>query len=553
MSASAKKKLRKEQTTAQMTEKQLMAQKEAKKLKAYTTVFVIAIIAVFVAGLIFAGINIYTNSGLVEKHTVAATVNGEEINSVHLSYYYTDTINATYSQWSQNYGESLEMFLGFMGLDATKPLNEQQYDENITWADHFLDSALEQAKSEYLLCAAAEADGFTLTDAEKQALADSLTQLEIFSGAYGYPDVDTYLRSVYGPGADKDSYYAYSEKSALASAYYNAHNDSLSFDDAAIRAYEADKFNQFSSYSFATYHLSYTNYLTGGTQAEDGSTVYTHEEEDAARAAAMADAELLSAATTVEELDHAIAQLPVNEGSLNAKSTVFNNSLYSTISTMYRDWLTEDGRKEGDTKVVAYESDETHDDGHTHTVTNDFYVVLFLNSEDNITKMANIRHILVKFEGGTTDENDITTYSDAEKAAAKTEAEAILEELAADGTVTEDEFAEKANAVTDDTGSSTTGGLYEHITPEEGVYVESFKDWAMDPARTAGETGIIETEYGYHVMYYVGDDAMTYRDYMIAEQMRTESMTEWYEGILATGTATLGNTSRIKKDITLNF
>ena len=39
MSASSKKKLRKEQAAAQMTEKQLAEQKEAKKLKLYTNTF----------------------------------------------------------------------------------------------------------------------------------------------------------------------------------------------------------------------------------------------------------------------------------------------------------------------------------------------------------------------------------------------------------------------------------------------------------------------------------------------------------------------------------
>ena len=41
MSASSKKKLRNEQQTAKMTEKQVAEQKEAKKLTLYTTIFVI--------------------------------------------------------------------------------------------------------------------------------------------------------------------------------------------------------------------------------------------------------------------------------------------------------------------------------------------------------------------------------------------------------------------------------------------------------------------------------------------------------------------------------
>ena len=43
MSASSKKKLRKEQNAAAMTEKQLQEQKEAKKLRLYTGIFAVAI------------------------------------------------------------------------------------------------------------------------------------------------------------------------------------------------------------------------------------------------------------------------------------------------------------------------------------------------------------------------------------------------------------------------------------------------------------------------------------------------------------------------------
>ncbi len=34
--------------------------------------------------------------------------------------------------------------------------------------------------------------------------------------------------------------------------------------------------------------------------------------------------------------------------------------------------------------------------------------------------------------------------------------------------------------------------------------VETFNDWCFDPARKPGDTGIVETSYGYHVMYFVG-------------------------------------------------
>ena len=85
----------------------------------------------------------------------------------------------------------------------------------------------------------------------------------------------------------------------------------------------------------------------------------------------------------------------------------------------------------------------------------------------------------------------------------------------------------------------------------QGVYVESFTNWATDPARKAGDTGIIESTYGYHVMYYVGDDELTYRDSMIKEEIMTETISSWYDGILATAEIVEKDTSNLNKDVVL--
>ena len=54
-----------------------------------------------------------------------------------------------------------------------------------------------------------------------------------------------------------------------------------------------------------------------------------------------------------------------------------------------------------------------------------YYVVLFQGVNDNTYALKDVRHILVSYEGGTTDDNGSTTYSDEEKNAAKEKAEAI--------------------------------------------------------------------------------------------------------------------------------
>ena len=74
----------------------------------------------------------------------------------------------------------------------------------------------------------------------------------------------------------------------------------------------------------------------------------------------------------------------------------------------------------------------------------------------------------------------------------------------------------------------------------------------MDPARQPGDTGIIETTYGYHVMYFVGQDDMTYRDSMIREDILNNSVTTWYNDILATAEIVEKDTSRLNRDVILS-
>jgi len=33
--------------------------------------------------------------------------------------------------------------------------------------------------------------------------------------------------------------------------------------------------------------------------------------------------------------------------------------------------------------------------------------------------------------------------------------------------------------------------------------VKAFENWCFDAARKAGDTGIVESDYGYHVMYFI--------------------------------------------------
>ena len=82
--------------------------------------------------------------------------------------------------------------------------------------------------------------------------------------------------------------------------------------------------------------------------------------------------------------------------------------------------------------------------------------------------------------------------------------------------------------------------------------MDSFKAWSLDVDRQPGDTGVIISDYGYHVIYYVADDSLTYRDYMISEDLRSSAMEEWYEGVMETLTVTQGKTNRLNLNLVIS-
>lgn len=120
-------------------------------------------------------------------------------------------------------------------------------------------------------------------------------------------------------------------------------------------------------------------------------------------------------------------------------------------------------------------------------------------------KLVDVRHILFQPQGGTTAADNSVTYSDAEWEACKQEAQAVLD-LWLEGGQTEELFAALATEHTSDPGSQTTGGLYEDVAT--GDMVTEFDAWCFDESRKVGDYGLVKTTYGYHVMYYSGDEAI---------------------------------------------
>ncbi len=141
------------------------------------------------------------------------------------------------------------------------------------------------------------------------------------------------------------------------------------------------------------------------------------------------------------------------------------------------------------------------------------------------TKYVDVRHILLQPENPKED----GTYADEDWAACEKKAQEILDGYLA-GEMTEEAFAALAEEHSTDPGSKDNGGLYEGVYV--GQMVEPFETWCFDENRQIGDTGLVKTTYGYHIMYYVGAQTDVWKTYA-SQDWVSEKSNELLEAAIA--------------------
>ena len=286
-------------------------------------------------------------------------------------------------------------------------------------------------------------------------------------------------------------------------AYSSAYSDSLTYtDDELETAYQADT----NSYDRVSYEsVSISGAAESTTDADGNEIEPTEEEEAAAKEAAKSTAdEMLAAYQAGGDLE-ALAGEDYSYSSTES-GTYSGNSV--------TEWLFDNARHAGDSTVL--ESDST------------YYVVVFHDRYRDETPTIDVRHILIQPADGELSEGD-EGYEDEQAqldADAKAQAEDILAQWQA-GEATEDSFAALAMENSSD-GSKYDGGLYTQVY--QGQMVTAFNDWCFDASRKTGDTDIVKTDYGYHVMYFVGEDMPCWQA-QVYETLQDEDYNTWVEDL----------------------
>ncbi len=440
---------------------------------------------------------IFNFFGIPQKVLTAAKIGDERVTIAKYNFYYMDLYLNTYNQ-SQSYDSQYGSGYGAMytGYDSSKTPMEQEYPgtledfdgESATWADYFRLQSLKYLQTYLAYAKLANEAGMTLDEDE---LADIDEQIESIRSSAESNDysLNRYLTKIYGKGVNEKLLREVMEERQLAYKYAQQKQEDVEtgVTDAQIEEeYTANP----AEYALVT--------LNGFVVSADTSAIAddaTDDEKTAATEAAMADAKTKAEgyAAKVNSAETLLEQAKAYNSTATEASVkledVTGTTLASSFSQAASDWAYAAERAVGDVTVVE---------------TSKGYAVLYMAvlPHKDMSKPVDVRHILIQFDTTTDESGNTVALTSAEKEAYYQQAQAIYNQFLENPT--EENFATLANNNSDDTGSNTNGGLYEDV--HVGDMVTAFNDWCFDPNRKPGDSGIIETNYGYHVMYYVGND-----------------------------------------------
>ncbi len=420
-------------------------------------------------------------------------------------------------------------YLQYYGYNLSLPLSKQTaacpFAENKTWFEFFAEMANSQIEQYLSACEAAYAAEFELKEEEVAEIKNYITELEANAVENGYKNLDALLAEYYIEGVTAETFERCITLQQLAYSFMNARSLEIEYTDEDLIKFRNDHPESFLMIDVLQY----------GFLAEYDKDA-TDDEIAAAVNAAKAKAEdFLANNKTVEAFKNAIVALEQAGGNTTDAPAVI-------ISKYLADAVYYDAEAAADESLKpyyewAYSSDREAGDTFLQEVNNDsgekYFVVSCIVTPsyfyDYLTK--DCRHILFYVDNKETDKDKLA----AAKAEALAKANTILDEFK-NGSKTEESFKALETKCLDDK-SAMEATAYYNVT--KGYMVEEFESWIYGD-RKPGDCEIVETTYGYHVVYFIGDGLPAWKIDAQSGYV-SEIMTEYQEELIETYKVTYDN------------
>lgn len=491
------------------------AKQNAKSIEKRTTAVgvikkVVAIVlAVAIVG--FAGFKIVESTGIIDRAATALKVGDTKVSVAEFNYYYSMAYNEIANQaaqYEQQFGSNV------LGFDTSVPPDEQnstQKDEDgnaLKWSEVIRQRAVAIAQQTVGYYNEALDAKIELTEDQQAEINETVENYRTQAAQSNY-SLNAFLKTYFGAGFNEKTFVKQLEMEILASSFTESKqkevNDGIT-DEVITAEYNANK----KLYDYADiryYTISFKTLTKNEGETDEALKARQKEANDKLVAEAKA---VMAKATDENAFIAAVKEYNKSETDTTKKLTAATyDSLKSAITEAGADWVFEAGRAAGNVNVFTGE-----------TSTNIVYVLAPAHSGNSVT----VRHCLVDFAAA--DEKNVT---ENEKKQAHKKATELLNGLGEK--FTSEDFGKMAEENTADTASASTGGLYENIRITDD-YVENFENWCFDSTRKAGDTGIVETEFGYHIMYFVSDntDDLDWKA-SIKAQMANDNLTSYQEDL----------------------
>lgn len=481
---------------ARLAQSAKKSQKKSEKSKAAAKI-VKMVVAIVLAVVVAGGIvwKVLDDTAAIKKNTTVFSLGDDiRVSEVEFTYYYSQYLNNIYS-----YAQQYAMYGMNIGIDSTKSPDEQNYGtdadgKEMLLSDYLKNETISALQTYKILYAEAIKAGYKLTDDEQKSIDDQVEELRNTAAENKY-SLNAYLKASYGKGINEKFLRKQLEMQNIVSRYQSDTSKKLtdSYSAADIKAVYDKDHSAYNAVDART--LSFAIETLTAKDGETSEQLAARQKAAAAKVKAEAEAALKSCTSEKAFLEQAKKKNSSTENYDAESATALNEAAKSTITSYVSEdaakWAFDSARKAGDVKLF-----EVGSDGNVSS-----YVILYINKGSYAPMASNVRHILISFTDNASSSSEAT---DEQKKAAKASADKIYKEWQS-GAKTEDSFAALAKEKSKDTGSAADGGLISGITSSAN-YVESFRNWATDSSRKVGDTGIVESEYGYHIMYYSGSD-----------------------------------------------
>lgn len=471
---------------------------------------VIAVVATF-------GVRYYTvPNGKEGKYmnpaSVVATVDGQKISIGMYDYYYASIVSY-YEQYAS---------YGYYSLDTTKDYSKQYTTDDdgnkISWQKFFETEALKEVEQITTYYSKALEEGVTLTSAQKKTIDKQISTLKD-SASQNDVSLDQYIKANFGTYCSEDTIRIMLEQYYLSANYKGKFKCETKVTDNDVDKYYNDHKNDYKKIEF--YYIASPYDATDDNSKNE--SIKTAEKimakmKDKKSVIALVpevySSYIDSQVKSSMEQDSTLTEKKAREEAVksyesNVVTTVSGSD--SPFDDKMNTWLFSDDTKVGSKKYYIDES------------AGYIYIVLKTSKasvEEDET--YTVRHILVAPESGSNSSSSTsekTEYTDEQWAAAKKKADSILAKFNKTDK-SEYEFAKLAEQYSTDSASTSSGsndsfgGLYESVTL--GQMVPDFEKWSIDDSRKYGDTGIVKSDYGYHIMFFI-NDCPEYQSKIIAQ------------------------------------